>query len=83
MSGIFLADPELKLTDQFGLRNQSLTVRPPGLPGLPIPTTLLVDADGIVCWKDQAENYARRSEPGRIRAALDEHLGGDTAPAPA
>ena len=42
---------------------------------LPIPTTILVDADGIVRWIDQATDYMRRSDPERvlaaIRAALD------------
>ena len=70
-----LADPELEVIEQFGLRNLSLNMRPPGVRGLPIPTTLLVDAKGEIRWKDQAENYAKRSEPDRIRHALRNYLG--------
>ena len=65
-----LADPELELTDRFGLRNTGVTVRPPGVPGLPVPTTYLVDTDGVVRWIDQSEHYVKRSDPERVRTAL-------------
>ena len=74
LSGTFLADPELAVTDAFGLRNTNVAVRPPGLPGLPIPTTLLVDSTGKVCWKDQSPDYMQRSDPDTVRAVLREHL---------
>jgi len=70
LKGTFLADPELRVTDLFGLRNLNTAVRPPGLPGLPIPTTLLVDAEGTVCWKDQSADYMQRSNPDYVRSAL-------------
>jgi hypothetical protein len=41
---------------------------------LPVPTTILADADGVVRWIDQSENYQRRSEPGYVLAALEQHL---------
>ena len=72
LTGTFLADPELETTDIFGLRNLNTAVRPPGLPGLPIPTTLMIDANGIVRWKDQSTDYMQRSNPDYIRAALEE-----------
>jgi peroxiredoxin len=74
LRGTFLADPELVVTDQFGLRNLNTAVRPPGLPGLPIPTTLMLDATGVVRWKDQSADYMQRSDPDFVRAALAEHF---------
>jgi len=70
LQAVMLADPELELIDRFGLRNAKLTIRPPGVPGLPVPTSYFVDADGIVRWIDQSEHYAQRSDPARVRAAL-------------
>ena len=74
LQGTFLADPKLVVTDQFGVRNLNIAVRPPGLPGLPIPTTLMLDADGVVQWKDQSDDYMQRSDPNFVRAALAEHF---------
>ncbi|NND68934.1 MAG: redoxin domain-containing protein [Halioglobus sp.] len=68
--GTFLADRDLKITDAFGLRNMNLAARPPGLAGLPIPTTLLVNAAGEVVWKDQSPDYMQRSDPGYVRSGL-------------
>jgi peroxiredoxin len=70
LNGTFLSDPQLVVTDLFGLRNLNTAVRPPGLPGLPVPTTLLVDGSGAVLWKDQAADYMQRSDPEVVRAAL-------------
>ena len=41
---------------------------------LPVPTSLLVDAEGKVLWMDQSENYQRRSGPEVVLAALQKHL---------
>jgi peroxiredoxin len=75
LRAVMLADPALEITDRFGLRNRGVHAGPPGLPGLPVPTTILADASGRVRWVDQAENYQRRSDPERVRAALEAHLG--------
>jgi len=40
-----------------------------------VPTTILVDAEGVVRWIDQSKNYQRRSDPDIVLAALREHLG--------
>jgi peroxiredoxin len=71
----FLADPDLAVTDRYGLRNQ-LNVTPTSRPvrPLPIPTTLLVDAQGIVRWIDQSTDYQFRSDPGRVLAAIAANL---------
>ncbi len=73
-----LSDRELDVTDRFGLRNEGRHSGPPppmGAKALPVPTSLLVDANGKVLWMDQSENYQRRSDPDYVLAALREHLG--------
>ncbi len=68
-----LADPDLAVTDRYGLRNQKIQSGPPGRPQ-PVPTSILADADGVVRWIDQSETYQRRSDPNYVLAALREHL---------
>ena len=68
-----LSDPDLVVTDKFNLRNPK-NISPRGLGGLPIPTTILVDADGKVRWIDQTDDYMLRSEPERVLAAIWENL---------
>jgi peroxiredoxin len=74
LQSIQLADPDLVVTDRFNLRNPR-NVSPRGLGGLPIPTTFLVDAQGIVRWIDQTDDYMLRSEPERVLAAIEAGLG--------
>lgn len=74
LEGTFLSDPDLAVTEKFGLRNLNTAVRPHGVPGVPVPTTLMLDADGVVRWKDQSADYMQRSDPDYVRAALDEHF---------
>lgn len=68
--GTFLSDRDLQITDAFGLRNMNVAARPPGIPGLPIPTTLIVNAAGEVVWKDQSPDYMQRSDPQHVRSGL-------------
>ena len=68
-----LSDPDLAVTDRYGLRNQKIQSGPPGKPQ-PVPTSILADANGVVRWIDQSENYQRRSDPDVVLAALREHL---------
>jgi peroxiredoxin len=70
-----LADSDLAVTRLLGLENTAPKVKPPGVVGLPIPTTILVDADHVVRWIDQATDYQVRAAPERVRAALIEALG--------
>jgi len=42
-----------------------------GTTGLPMPTTLIVDAGHVAQWVDVHADYSTRSEPGEILAALD------------
>ena len=84
LKATMLADPKLTVIDQFGYRNKNFNnFKTPGRPGLPVPTTLLVDSEGKVVWKDQSDNYTRRSDPHIVGAAPAEHFstrkGGDGA----
>ena len=72
---IMLADSDMTVTRLLGLENTAPKVAPPGLIGLPIPTTILLDADHIVKWIDQATDYQVRASPERVHAALVEGLG--------
>ena len=75
LKATMLADPKLEITNLFGFRNQNINnFKMPGRPGLPVPTTLMVDGDGKVLWKDQSDNYSRRSDPEFVGAALTEHF---------
>lgn len=75
LDAAMLSDRDLAVTRLLGLENTAPKVKPPGVPGLPIPTTLLVDADGVVRWIDQARDYQIRAKPERVRTALREALG--------
>jgi peroxiredoxin len=76
LPAVMIPDPDLALTDRFNLRNpKNFAPRPGIIIPLPIPTTILVDANGTVRWIDQSTDYLRRSDPEyvlqAIRAALD------------
>jgi peroxiredoxin len=75
LQATMLSDRALEVTDLYGLRNQAVNSGPPGVPGQPVPTTILADANGVVRWIDQSENYQRRSAPGYVLAAIEEHIG--------
>ncbi len=68
---IMLSDRDLRVTRLLGLENTARMVKPPGLDGLPVPTTILTDAQGMVRWIDQSADYQVRSQPDRVQAALD------------
>ena len=70
-----LTDPDLAVIRQFGLENTATAFKRPGVVGLPIPTTILVDRCHIVRWIDQSEDHQVRSAPDRVKAALVDALG--------
>ncbi len=74
LQGTLLSDRKLEVTDLYGLRNQAVNTGPPGVPGQPVPTTILADAQGVVRWIDQSEDYQRRSDPEYVLAALEKHI---------
>ncbi len=67
---LMLADPDLQVTTRYNLRNER-NVSPKGIKALPIPTSFLVDATGIVRWIDQSEDYQVRSQPERVLHAIE------------
>jgi peroxiredoxin len=70
-----LSDPKLDVSDRFGLRNTGIhSGMPGGAKALPVPTSMLVDANGKVLWMDQSKNYQQRSDPDYVMAALSTHL---------
>jgi peroxiredoxin len=76
---VMLSDHDLAVTRLYGVENTAPKVRPPGLEGLPIPTTIIADRDGVVRWIDQTKDYTERSRPDRVMAALEEALGQSTS----
>ncbi len=76
LQAIMLSDRTLAVTDAFGLRNQGAHSGNPRdeIEALPVPTSLLVGADGKVMWMEVAANYQRRSGPEVVLAALQKHL---------
>jgi peroxiredoxin len=54
---------------QFGL--DLTAVNADGTTSLPMPATIVVDADRVVQWIDVHPDYTSRSEPTEILAALD------------
>ena len=73
LAATMLADPDLAITDRFNLRNRT-NLSPRGVRPLPIPTTILVDADGVVRWIDQGTDYQARSHPDHVMAAIHDAL---------
>jgi peroxiredoxin len=75
LRAMMLSDADLAVTDLYNLRNRR-SIAPgreralPEIRPLPIPTTILVDAKGIVRWIDQAADFQVRSDPARVLAAL-------------
>lgn len=93
-----LSDPELRVIRQYGVEHHkaiefskaAFTVfgmplaLVPSVKAMAIPTTLLVDEDGVVRWIDQTDDYRLRSSEERVLQAIDEVFGvTDTAPASA
>lgn len=79
LRAVMLPDPELVITDRYGLRNpRNFALKSGVIVPLPIPTTILVDADGIVRWIDQSADYMHRSEPERVLAAIRAMLAAPT-----
>lgn len=74
-NAVLLADPDLVVTDLYNLRTKRNVAPKPGMiADLPIPTTFLVDSQGIIKWIDQAEDYMWRSDPDRLLSAIEENL---------
>lgn len=89
LSMTVLADPELEVIRDYGLEHHqalefstgSFTVAGiplalvPSVKTMAIPTTILVDEEGIIRWIDQATDYRIRSDEDRVLAAVREAFG--------
>lgn len=81
LRAIMVPDPDLAVTDRYRLRNpKNFAPRPGVIIPLPVPTTILVDANGVVRWIDQATDYMRRSDPERVLAVVRSVVGTIAAP---
>ena len=77
LKAMMLSDRDLTVTDAFGLRNQLTHSGPTGdgeAEALPVPTTMLVDANGKVLWIEHADSYQWRSGPEVVLSAIQSHL---------
>ena len=45
-----------------------------GTTGLPMPTVVIADADGVIRWIDVHADYTTRTEPGQVLQALTETI---------
>ena len=75
LAATMLSDRDLAVTDRFGLRNRGFhSGMPGGAKALPVPTSILADAEGRILWIDQSGNYQRRSDPEQVLDALRQCL---------
>ncbi len=84
-----LSDPELEVIKQYGVEHHKALEFSTGgftLFGIPlalvpsikkmaIPTSLLIDEEGVIRWIDQTEDYRLRSNEGRIMEAVRHAFG--------
>jgi len=69
--GILTAPSSEVRAAQLELGLDLTVVNADGTTGLPMPTTVIVDDDHVVRWRDVHPDYTTRSEPNQILAALD------------
>jgi len=69
--GILTAPSDEVRAAQLHLGLDLAAVNADGTTGLPMPTTMIVDADRVIRWIDVHPDYTTRSEPEQILAALD------------
>ncbi len=83
-----LSDPDLAIIKRFGLLHEGAVEfatwylaghfpigYPVGFKQMAIPTTLILDEEGVVRWIDQADDYRLRGDRRRTEFALREVFG--------
>ncbi|MCP4902657.1 MAG: peroxiredoxin family protein [bacterium] len=84
-----LSDPELDVINQYGVEHHkalefstgSFTLfgiplaLVPSIKKMAIPTTLLVDEEGVIQWIDQTDDYRLRSNEERVMEAVAHAFG--------
>lgn len=73
--GILTAPEEDVIETQLDLGLDVTQYNTDGTAALPMPTTVIIDAAGIIKWIDVHPNYAQRTEPDAIISAIHEFLG--------
>ena len=68
--GILTGPSDEARAAQLQLGLDLTVVNADGTTGLPMPTTIIVDADHVIGWVDVHPDYTTRSEPGEILAAV-------------
>ena len=90
LSLTLLSDPELQVIKQYGVEHHkalNFTTGKHQIGGIPlaatpsfkamsIPTTLLIDEDGVIKWIDQTDDYRLRSNNDRVLTAVAGAFGG-------
>ena len=86
LSLLLLSDPQLEVIRQYGVEHHkavefstarfSIAGTPlalvPSVKTMAIPTSLLIDENGVIRWIDQAEDYRLRSDEMRVMQAVRE-----------
>ena len=89
LSLTLLSDPNLEIIRQYGVEHHKALgfktgyfavftiplALTPSFKTMAIPTTLLVDEDGVIRWIDQAEDYRLRSSEDRVLQAVNNAFG--------
>jgi len=92
LSLTLLSDPKLEVIRQYGVEHHkalgfktgkfALFTIPlaltPSFKSMAIPTSLLIDENGVIQWIDQADDYRIRSGEERVLHAVKEAFGGDS-----
>ena len=73
--GILTAPSDGTRTAQLQLGLDLTQVNADGTTGLPMPTVVIADADGVIRWIDVHLDYTTRSEPGQVLQAVTETIG--------
>jgi len=64
-----LSDPQHRVIDQYGLRDDRYTRL--GHDGIPYPAVYVIDRRGRLAWARVERDYTKRPATREIRAALD------------
>ena len=73
--GILTAPSDGTRAAQLQLGLDLTQVNADGTTGLPMPTVVIADADGVIRWIDVHPDYTTRTEPGQVLQAVTETIG--------
>jgi peroxiredoxin len=73
--GILTAPSDGARAAQLQLGLDLTRVNADGTTGLPMPTVVIADADGVIRWIDVHRDYTTMTEPGEVLRAVTETIG--------